>query len=320
TASSFTATGQVLEAPQWQLADNVIISSEASAALGGGVRISTNVYIVGITSSAAVNAGYYQINGSTVLAVLPGDSLGVGVGAGLIDTGSGNSFMGYRAGYSNTMGSGNSFVGYSAGKNTVIGSANAIFGKEAGLGSSGFSFSSSTVLGSQAGFSLTSGNDNIFVGFKAGYNVTTGTGNIVIGYNTLTTGADAHNEINIGGVYKGNISSGTATIPKYTLRVVTGDTTVAFGETITVNSASDVTVTLPAVTAADLGAAITVVKLGTGKVTIAANGTPIADSSSSGAIYNNAFFQPYASITIRLADASRWGIISGDGAWFTTSP
>jgi len=52
TASSVTATGIGVSAAQLRLAANVIISSETSAALGGGVRISTNVYIVGFSSAA----------------------------------------------------------------------------------------------------------------------------------------------------------------------------------------------------------------------------------------------------------------------------
>jgi hypothetical protein len=52
TASSFTATGTGLGAVQLRLGNNVLISSEASAALGGGVTISTNVYIIGFSSAA----------------------------------------------------------------------------------------------------------------------------------------------------------------------------------------------------------------------------------------------------------------------------
>ncbi len=332
TASSFTATGIGLRAAQLLLADNVIISSETGAARGGGVNISSNVYIVGFSSAGSyyggsalitglITAGYYQVNGSTVLAILEGaGSLGVGVDAGPMNTGNYNVFVGSAAGYSNTLGGGNSFVGFKAGYNTVTGAANTIFGSEAGSGAPAGSFSNDTLMGYQAGFGLTTGGENIFVGYKAGYTVTTGTGNIVIGYNENPTSPAANNEINIGGVYKGNISSGMATIPKFTVRSVSGDATAAFGETLTVNAAADVTVTLPAVTAADIGATVTVIKLGTGKVTVAANGTPIADSAASGTIYNSAFFPPYASLTLRLADAGRWGIVSGDGAWITTAP
>lgn len=52
TASSATFTGIGVGAAQAQLAPNVIVSSEASAALGGGVRVSTNMYVVGFSSAA----------------------------------------------------------------------------------------------------------------------------------------------------------------------------------------------------------------------------------------------------------------------------
>jgi len=49
--SSVTVTGQV-GATGLKLADNVLVSSETLADLGGGVRISSNVYIVGFASAA----------------------------------------------------------------------------------------------------------------------------------------------------------------------------------------------------------------------------------------------------------------------------
>ncbi|OGR51471.1 MAG: hypothetical protein A2049_00995 [Elusimicrobia bacterium GWA2_62_23] len=178
-------------------------------------------------------------------------------------------------------------------------------------------------MGYRAGYGLSTGSDNIFLGFKAGYTVTTGTGNIVIGYNIGPSGAAANNEINIGGVYKGLISSGTATIGKYTTQAAdTGITLTAadFGKTITVNSGSAQTINLLSVTAADIGATITVIKLGAGKVTIqAAASTYIADSASGGTIYNSAVSPAYAAITLRLATSTTWIPVSGQGAWITTN-
>ena len=54
TASSFTATGVGLVASQLRLSssNNIVISSEASASLGGGVRLSTNIYVAGFVSAA----------------------------------------------------------------------------------------------------------------------------------------------------------------------------------------------------------------------------------------------------------------------------
>jgi hypothetical protein len=385
----------------------------------------------GINSSSAVSAAYYEINGSTMVAVLPGtNSIAYGVNAGTSNAASGNNnmfignsagasnttgventFMGHQAGYSNTgtgvdegyqnvfvghsagynsTGLGNVFVGYKAGymntsatrntfigesagyntispwntfvghwtahdnttgslntimgrqagqrnttgnKNTIIGadaalytltgSANAILGYRAGFGATGGSFSSSTLVGYQAGYKLRAdGNSNIFLGWQAGYNVTTGTGNIVIGYNIDPSGATANNEVNIGNVYKGNVSSGTAQIPKVAVQEAnTGITLTSadFGKTITVNSASNQTVALPAVTAADIGATITVVKLGAGNVIVdAPAGVYIADSSSGGTIINNLASQTYATITLRLVTSTRWVILWGDGCWTTT--
>ncbi|MCG2724996.1 MAG: hypothetical protein L6420_01855, partial [Elusimicrobia bacterium] len=71
TASSFTATGiEGLGAAQLRLADNVLISSEAGADLGAGIRISTNVYVVGFSSAAK-----YYGDGSNLTNVI-GDDLG----------------------------------------------------------------------------------------------------------------------------------------------------------------------------------------------------------------------------------------------------
>ncbi|MCG2724997.1 MAG: hypothetical protein L6420_01860, partial [Elusimicrobia bacterium] len=66
TASSFTATGiEGMGAAQLRLADNVLISSEAGVDLGAGVRISTNVYIVGFSSATK-----YYGDGSTLTGVV----------------------------------------------------------------------------------------------------------------------------------------------------------------------------------------------------------------------------------------------------------
>ncbi|MBP7796784.1 MAG: hypothetical protein KA059_08435 [Elusimicrobiales bacterium] len=94
--------------------------------------------------------------------------------------------------------------------------------------------------------------------------------------------------------------------------------TADFGKTITINSSSDQTVTLPSVSASDVGATITVVKLGSGKVTIdAPSGVYIADSSAGGTIYNNTASQTYATISLRLVTADKWVIMWGDGCWTT---
>ena len=63
TASSFTATGIGLNASRLLLSNNVVISSEADALKGGGVNISSNVYIVGFSSAARYYGDGSQLTG-----------------------------------------------------------------------------------------------------------------------------------------------------------------------------------------------------------------------------------------------------------------
>ena len=210
---SISATG-VMEAVKF-IGDGSAITG-VSDNLGNHIATMTVTANFGVLSSTAISAGYYQINGSTVLAQLPGaGSLGVGIGAGNLSTGINNTFVGSSAAYSGTTGDNNSVVGSAAGYNNQTGSANVIFGSKAGgFGSGGAnSFSSSTIVGYQAGYSLRSGSaDNILVGYQAGYNVTTGTGNIVIGYNKDTSAPGASNELNIGGLLYADLSAKTVGI------------------------------------------------------------------------------------------------------------
>ncbi|MBI5744541.1 MAG: hypothetical protein HY952_08335, partial [Elusimicrobia bacterium] len=96
-------------------------------------------------------------------------------------------------------------------------------------------------------------------------------------------------------------------------------TAADFGKIITINSASAQTVSLPSVSAADIGATVRVVKLGAGQVTIqAAASTYIADSTSGGTVYNSEVSPQYGAITLCLVTATQWMILGGDGVWTTT--
>ena len=97
-----------------------------------------------------------SVNGSTLIN-LPNNHgntfLGVDAGKSIIptghfDEGEKNNFIGYQAGYSNTIGFSNVFSGY------------------------------------QAGFSNTTGNGNSFSGYQAGFSNTTGGSNIFSGYSS----------------------------------------------------------------------------------------------------------------------------------------
>ena len=274
-------------------ANNITISSETSSALGAGLRISTNIYIVGFSSAAKyygdgssltgiagdnlgnhtatqdlllggndiynastitatgnISAARYQINGSTMVAILPGTgSIAYGVNAGTsnITGGDYNVFIGNSAGASNTTGANNTAIGayalysnmtgvnntvngYAALYNSQTGSGNSIFGHKAGLGVSGNSFSDSTIMGYEAGYSLTTGSNNVFLGLHAGFNVAAGAGNIVIGYEKDTSAPGASNELNIGGLLYGDLSGKTVGIstraPQAALDIVSTGTLI----------------------------------------------------------------------------------------------
>ncbi|MDO8806594.1 MAG: hypothetical protein Q7R35_19450, partial [Elusimicrobiota bacterium] len=263
----------------WRNSAGTIISSMsatgvmmASRFVGAGDNLGNHIATMsvtanyGLTSSTAISAGYYLINGSTVLAILPGTgNLGVGTNAGKVNpkfsdyntfvgisagaanaggyfnaflgnsagisntVGGGNTFLGASAGALNTTGAGNSIVGTFAGNRNVIGSGNSILGSSAGgyMGSGG-SFSSSTIVGADAGTKITTGSDNILLGFRAGYNITTGANNIVIGYNKDTSAPASNNELNIGDVLYGDLSAKTVgistRIPQAALDVVSTGT------------------------------------------------------------------------------------------------
>ena len=186
TMSSVTASGIGFYGPQFQLATapNVKISSEASAALGGGVRVSTNVYIVGFASATNVYANYFYGNGANLTGI-SGDNLGnhtatqaLQMGAYGVNTSSDITAARYQINGSTMVailpGMDNIAYGVNAGSSTTGGSGN-IF------------------IGNSAGASNTTGLQNTANGYKALYSNTTGGFNVANGYAALylnTTGAD----------------------------------------------------------------------------------------------------------------------------------
>ncbi|OGR50829.1 MAG: hypothetical protein A2049_02105 [Elusimicrobia bacterium GWA2_62_23] len=195
-----------------------------------------------IAAAGHITAGAYQINGSTVLAVSGGNSLGVGPAAGRVNSGGNNNFIGANSGYNNSSGNQNNFMGANAGYNNTTGQNNtfvgnfagygnnlgteniyigdnagysvpsgrynSVVGNSAGLGSSS-NYSSATLMGYAAGYSLTSGAGNTLLGYKAGYYVTTGSSNIVVGIGQDLSSPGDSNKLNIGGVLFGDLASGT---------------------------------------------------------------------------------------------------------------
>jgi hypothetical protein len=106
-------------------------------------------------------------------------------------------------------------------------------------------------------------------------------------------------------------SSGTTSLSAYQHRYTL--------DTVIVNSAADQVVMLPNISAADVGDLMTIVKLGTGKVTVKALATQyIADGSVAGTIFNDQIIEPYASITLKAVSTTKWTVVSAFGTWQTT--
>lgn len=132
-------------------------------------------------------------------------------------------FIGYKAGYSNKTGGSNIAIGYEALNFNQSGNYSVVIGRQAGRGKINNSFDNSIVIGYRAGYLLETGDNNILIGFQAGNVLTTGSKNIVIGYDIDPSALNATNEINIGGVYKGDQ---TTTVPKFGTHGASGDVVI----------------------------------------------------------------------------------------------
>jgi len=121
-----------------------------------------------------------------------GKSVFLGEGAGASDDLSDNQnvFVGYQAGYSNTIGIYNVAVGDFALYYNTTGWNN-------------------IALGRSALYSNTTGSSNIAIGLHAGDNITSGSQNIIIGYNVYAPSATADHQLNIGNVIFGTGLTGT---------------------------------------------------------------------------------------------------------------
>ena len=157
-----------------------------------------------------------------------GSNLFLGQGAGKLNTsGSENVAIGTLALTSNTTQSSNVAIGTSAledlttagAENVGIGrrvgrelcgnsDRNVIIGTYAGQGSPGATtFSNAVILGHSAGILLRTGGSNILIGYQAGDNLTTGGSNIIIGTSLDASANNVSNELNIGGIIKGDTSA-----------------------------------------------------------------------------------------------------------------
>ena len=104
-----------------------------------------------------------------------------------------NTAVGYLAGFGVTAGSRSTIMGRSAGF-TGCGSNCCLYGFKAGNNLTGYE---QTIIGSDAGWSLTTGYQSVLVGYGAGHALTTGVRNVMIGANCGST-ATAGNSVLVG--------------------------------------------------------------------------------------------------------------------------
>lgn len=171
----------------------------------------------------------FMVDGSTLIAMQDADSddsLVIGRGAGNINTGGGNTFIGQNSGLYSTTGTYNTYVGMDSGYYNATGNNNSAFGAWA-LASNyygsentcigmlscrvGLDISSNTLVGFESGFQM-DGNGNTFLGWKTGYNSVTGNQNILIGYGLDLPYASTSYYISIGDLIKGSISESSVTV------------------------------------------------------------------------------------------------------------
>ena len=134
----------------------------------------------------------------------------------LSTTGSFNTAVGSESLFANRTGAGNSVVGNSSAVANLTGSNNAALGYDTLLTNQTGSFN--TVIGSQAGYLLTTSN-NTLLGYQSGYSITTGANNTIIGPNTGSSIATSSNNILIcdgsGNIRISSNSTGKVSIPGF---------------------------------------------------------------------------------------------------------
>ncbi|PCJ98195.1 MAG: hypothetical protein COA45_08585 [Zetaproteobacteria bacterium] len=183
--------------------DNIAIGSGALSEAGdnsGNTAIGHN--------AGGGNGATTAITTSTLLGYFAGKS---GTGANL--TVSASTLLGYNAGGGGNPGAktitNSVFIGSNAGTpstaETLTATDMVAIGNDVLTGNS--TVTQGVVIGYQAG-NLLNGNNNTMIGYQAGDSVTTGTDNILIGHSADTPLATTSNHLNIGGLIYGDLAGG----------------------------------------------------------------------------------------------------------------
>ena len=140
----------------------------------------------------------------------------LGSSAGVFSNGSDNTFSGFVAGYNTSTGIEDTYLGSGAGFNNTTANNNTFSGYEAGYGNSnGSTGANNAFYGAYAGMSISTGCCNAFYGYKAGYSNTSAGYNIFsgwkAGYNNTTGASDIYigNEGPTSGTESNTIRIGT---------------------------------------------------------------------------------------------------------------
>jgi len=184
----------------------LVCISNGSFAQNVGIGTSTPAYKLDVKNGSINTDSLYRISSFTVLATSGTGNLLVGRQAGLVNTGSLNSFAGHNSGMNNTTGSSNSFFGTSSGLLNTIGNANSFFGTNAGRAN--VSGSDNSFFGESAGFNNSSGSRNCYFGRYAGLANTTGYSNVAIGNAAMFNNSSGFLQVAIGDSALFNSTSG----------------------------------------------------------------------------------------------------------------
>lgn len=161
-----------------------------------------------VTTTAAYMIGTQRVLRHNGIAT----NIYVGVGAGAVDVGSNNTFVGYNTGFANTSGTENTFIGHIAGSNNTTGMDNLF-------------------LGHQSGNSNTTGSFNIALGFNSGSVNTTGSSNIFMGRSANAIAANLTNANAIGAFARVDASNSMVLGSINGINGATANTSVGIGTT-----------------------------------------------------------------------------------------
>lgn len=191
--------------------DSMLQSSLATSAQTiAGTLATKSVTPEGLKDTLSGNANF-QLNVNGGIVILDGDvevghgneananratNLNLGFGAGSVDLGIYNTFIGNYAGSTNTTGTGGTAVGANAMKSNTSGIANTAMGRDSlTLNTTG---SNNAAIGKSSLGANTTGSRNIAVGVSSLQNNTTADDNVGVGYRALNANTTGINNIAVG--------------------------------------------------------------------------------------------------------------------------